>query len=146
MHRILKQALAIAVRWRTLAYNPVDSVDPPKVERRKMAALDAQKTARLLAHFQNTRMFAPVLLAVMCGLRPGQITALRWASIDLVRRQLSIVESSGGRAFEGLGPADGPNPRRCPVDGQPLQPNRLTPEFVRLLARSAISPAFASTT
>jgi Phage integrase, N-terminal SAM-like domain len=37
MHRILKQALAIAVRWRMLAHNPVDSVDPPKVERRKMA-------------------------------------------------------------------------------------------------------------
>ena len=40
-------------------------------------------------------MFAPVLLAVMCGLRRGAITALRWASIDLVRRQLSVVESPG---------------------------------------------------
>jgi integrase len=76
-------------------HNPVDSVDPPKVERRKMAVLDAQKTARLLAHFRNTRMFAPVLLAVMCGLRRGAITALRWASIDFVRGQLSVVESPG---------------------------------------------------
>jgi integrase len=59
-----------------------------------MAALDAQKTARLLAHFRNTRMFAPVLLAVMCGLRRGEITALRWASIDPVRRQLSVAEST----------------------------------------------------
>ena len=41
MHRILKQALATAVRWRMLTRNPVDSVDPPKVERRKMTALDA---------------------------------------------------------------------------------------------------------
>ena len=57
MHRILKQALAIAVRWRMLAHNPVDTVDPPKVERRKMAALDAQETARLLAHSRSTRMF-----------------------------------------------------------------------------------------
>jgi integrase len=177
MHRILKQALAIAVRWRMLAHNPVDSVDPPKVERRKMAALDAQKTARLLAHFRNTRMFAPVLLAVMCGLRRGEITALRWASIDLVRRQLSVVESTeqttkgvrfketkSGRSRTVALPAPVVDELRrvrlaqaeellrvgvrltdqthvvAQVDGQPLQPNSLTHEFVRLLAKASDQP------
>ena len=94
MHRILKQALATAVRWRMLTRNPVDSVDPPKVERRKMSALDATETARLLAHFRGTRMFTPVLLAVMCVLRRGEITALRWGSVDLARRQFSVAEST----------------------------------------------------
>jgi len=94
MHRILKQALATAVRWRLLTRNPLDSVDPPKVERRRMTALDAGETARLLAHFRGTRMLTPVLLAVMCGLRRGEITALRWRSVDLVRWQLSVVEST----------------------------------------------------
>ena len=83
MHRILKQAIATAVRWRMLQRNPLDDVDPPKVERRKMAALDAAETAQLLAHFRDSRMFIPVLLAVMCGLRRGEITALRWGSVDL---------------------------------------------------------------
>jgi hypothetical protein len=46
MYRILKHALATAVRWRMLTRNPVDSVDPPKVERRKMTALDATEIAR----------------------------------------------------------------------------------------------------
>ncbi len=82
MHRILKQALATALRWRVLPYNPVDGVDAPKVERSIMKALDPAETARLLAHFRGTRMFTPVLLAVMCGLRRGEITALRWASVD----------------------------------------------------------------
>jgi len=36
MHRILKQALSTAVRWKMLTRNPADDVDPPKVERRKM--------------------------------------------------------------------------------------------------------------
>ena len=48
MHRMLKHGLAIAVRWRRLAPNPVDRVDPQKAQRSKMAALDPQKTARLL--------------------------------------------------------------------------------------------------
>jgi integrase len=75
MHRILKQAMATAVRWRTLQRNPLDDVDPPKVERGKM--LDSAETARLLAHFRGARMFMPVLLAALCGLRRGEIAALR---------------------------------------------------------------------
>ncbi len=94
MHRILKQALAVAFRWRILAVNPRDAVDPPKVERGKMKEVDPAETARLLAHFRSTRMFVPVLFAALCGLRHGEIAALRWASVDLARRQLSIVESA----------------------------------------------------
>jgi integrase len=30
----------------------------------------------------------------MCGLRRGEITALRWSSVDLARGQLSVVEST----------------------------------------------------
>ena len=33
MHRLLKHALAQAVRWELLSRNPADAVDPPKVER-----------------------------------------------------------------------------------------------------------------
>ena len=94
MHRVLKQAFARAVRWGMLLNNPADAVDPPKVERLNMQALDTQQTARLLTHFRDTRMFVPVLLAVMCGLRRGEITALRWRSVDLTRGQLSVAEST----------------------------------------------------
>ena len=71
------------MRWNMLQHNPADRVDPPKVERTKMKALDAAETARLLAHFRSTRMFVPVLLAVLCGLRRGEITALQWRAVDL---------------------------------------------------------------
>jgi integrase len=94
MHRLLKQALATAVRWRVLPHNPADNIDPPKVERTKMKALDPDETARLLSHVRATRMFMPVLLAVMCGLRRGEISALRRSSIEFHREQLSIIEST----------------------------------------------------
>jgi hypothetical protein len=86
MRRILKQALANAVRWKMHARNPAGDVDPRKVERRKMTALDVAETARLLDHFRGARMFVPVVLAVHavpCGLRRGEVTALRWGSVDL---------------------------------------------------------------
>jgi integrase len=75
-------------------HSPVDSVDPPKVERIKTRVLDPAQTAQLLAHVHDTRIFVPVLLAVMCGLRRGEITALRWGSVDLARGQLSVAEST----------------------------------------------------
>ena len=114
---------------------------------------------------------------VMCGLRRGEIIALRWASIDLVRRQLSVVESTeqttkgvrfketkSGRARTVALPALVMDELRlarlaqaeqllrvgirladqthvvAQVDGQPLQPNSLTHEFVRLLAKASDLP------
>jgi integrase len=93
MHRILRQALAQAVVWGILPRNPADAVKPPKVERTPMRAYGANETAILLDHFRPTRMFVPVLLGVLCGLRRGEIAALRWGRVDLDGGQLAIVES-----------------------------------------------------
>jgi len=35
MHRVLRAALAQAVRWRMLARNPADAVKPPRPERKE---------------------------------------------------------------------------------------------------------------
>jgi integrase len=91
---VLKQALAQAVRWQFLVRNPVDAVDPPKVERHRMATYDMPQTAALLDIVRGTRMFIPIMLAVLCGLRRGEIAALRWRSVDLVNAQLAVIESA----------------------------------------------------
>ena len=59
-----------------------------------MRALDTHETAQLLAHFRQTRMFTPVLLGALCGLRRGEVTALRWRAVDFAAGQLAIVEST----------------------------------------------------
>jgi integrase len=93
-HRIIKQALAHAVRWQMVIRNPADAVDPPKVERGAMTTYDMGQTAELLDTVRGTRLFVPVLLGVMCGLRRGEIAALRWRSVDLAGAQLAIVQSA----------------------------------------------------
>jgi integrase len=95
MHRVLRQALQQAMRWQLLARNPADAVKPPKVERTKMRALDAAESAALLEAIRSTRMFLPVMLALTCGLRRGEITALRWRAVDLGKAaQLAIMASA----------------------------------------------------
>ena len=172
MHRILRQALALAVKWNLIVKNPADDVDPPKVERGKMRALDPTETAELIDHFRLTRMFMPVLLGVLCGLRRGEVTALKWRSIDLDRGQMAVDESTeqtragirsketkSGRARTVALPSLVVEELRkhrvkqaeellrvgvrhsddvfvvAQEDGKSLQPNSLTHEFVRLLAK-----------
>jgi len=93
-HRVLKKALGQAVKWRLLPRSPLDAVDPPRVERTRMQTYDMAQTAEALALTRPTRLYVPVLLALLCGLRRGEITALRWRNVDLDAGQLAIVEST----------------------------------------------------
>jgi integrase len=95
MHRLLKEALVVAVsEWRLLPWNPADSIKAPKVKRRNMRALDTAETATLLEAAREYRLFTPVMLSVTCGLRRGEICALRWRNVDLAGAQLSINRST----------------------------------------------------
>ena len=96
MHRVLKAALAVAVsEWRLLPWNPADPIKAPKIKRKSMRALDAAETAALLESARPYRLFIPVLLAVTCGLRRGEICALRWRNVELSgTTQLAVVGST----------------------------------------------------
>ncbi|MCP1931804.1 tyrosine-type recombinase/integrase [Bradyrhizobium elkanii] len=93
MHRVLKQALGQAVRWELIPRNPADAVDPPKVDWKPMQTYDLPQTAELIEAVRGTPIFIPALLAVLCGLRRGEICALRWRNVDLNAGQISVVES-----------------------------------------------------
>lgn len=92
--RVLIKALGQAVTWERLAKNPASATTAPKVSRARMTAYDASQTASLLAALRGTRMHVAVLLAVTCGLRRGEIAALRWRAIDLDAKVLAVVESA----------------------------------------------------
>jgi integrase len=94
MHRILRQALRQAVRWQLLTRDPTDAVRPPKVDRPRRDTYDLDQTAALLERMRGTRMFIPTALAVLCGLRRGEIAALRWRHINLNTAQLSVLETA----------------------------------------------------
>jgi integrase len=95
MHRILRQALQQAVKWQpnTMARNPADHAKPPRVERKQMSVLDAVGTAELIDAARSYTIFIPIVLGVLCGMRRGEIAALRWRSVDLDTGQLAVVAS-----------------------------------------------------
>jgi integrase len=94
LHVILKSAVGQAVRWQMLARNPVDAINPPKIERAAMTTYDLAQTADLIDATRGTRMTMTVILAVLCGLRRGEIAALRWRNVNLDAAQLAVTESA----------------------------------------------------
>ncbi len=95
MHRILHQAMSQAVHWQLISQNPLDSiVPPPQVRRASFNVYDLHQTRALLAALRDSSIFVPVLLSVLLGLRRGEISALRWGSINFDAGVISVVETA----------------------------------------------------
>ncbi|WP_455873615.1 site-specific integrase [Rhizobium yanglingense] len=102
-------------------------------------------------------------MAALCGLRRGEILALRWQDVDLGNAALAVRESAeqvGNRRqgahcgplldrFGGIEAAPSrPGRRRYAtrrkfirggqIDGKPLKPVSLTDEWTRLLAKTSL--------
>jgi integrase len=108
VHRLLSQALKHAVRWRLLSANPCNDVSPPQVERREPRVWNAQTMAAALDAARGWQCYVPVLLAILCGMRLGEIAALRWRHVDLDRGLIAVVEA----AEQTSAGSNHPNPAR----------------------------------
>jgi integrase len=97
MHRILFSALNQAERWKLIVRNPaalLEKRDRPKIEKKAVRTIDAAATAAVFDAARERRLFIPLVLAAFCGLRRGEITAIRWRAVDLDRGQLAVLAST----------------------------------------------------
>lgn len=80
---LLRSAFAQAVTMRAVKYNPVEAVLRPRhIQKAGKAWNDAQIAAYLDA-IRGHRHEIAFLLAILCGLRRGEICGLRWEDVDL---------------------------------------------------------------
>jgi integrase len=91
----LKAAFNLALDDELIATNPAAGQlekrgSRPK-QKAKRKALTHEEHERLLHHLPE-RHGAMFYIWPRCGLRIGELRALRWASVDLVNRQLEVVE------------------------------------------------------
>jgi integrase len=94
MHRVLRGALKQAVLWKLVHFNEAAAVKPPRPDKRRMNTYDMNQTAAMLDALKGKRIYIPALLAALCGLRRGEISALRWGRVDLDNGNLKIEESA----------------------------------------------------
>jgi integrase len=92
-HAILHVALKTAVKWGLLSRNPADAVDPPKIRPVEMRTWDEDEANRFLEAIRDTHYYELFYLALVTGMRRGELLALRWCDIDLLGLQLSVNRS-----------------------------------------------------
>ena len=101
LYRELHAALACGVRLGLLSANPAAAVRSPRVLRQEAGFLDASSASRLLAASAGTRLHALTYIAIETGARKGELLALRWADLDLDRREFRVRRTA--REYAGRG-------------------------------------------
>ena len=81
-HNSIHAALGIAVRNRWITYNPADYTEKPGIEKFCGSFLTINELQRLFKHLEGHKLYLPVVLAAVLGLRRSEALALRWKDIN----------------------------------------------------------------
>src|SRR3989440_3363546 len=75
IHGLLHKALSNAVKWNILPRNVCDAVTPPRIPRKEKTVLTIEQAYTLLRQIKNHRMEALFTLAMVTGMRRGELLA-----------------------------------------------------------------------
>jgi len=92
-YRVLAAALRQAVRWQVLATNPAAGVSPPRPGTPTLHVPEAKDVRTILDVARGHVAYVPLVLAAACGMRRGEVLAVRWRDVDLAAAKLRVVAS-----------------------------------------------------
>ena len=105
VHRVLANALDLAIDRELLDTNPAHRARPPKPDTRSTvpAIWTAAQLAAYLHGVSHHRLFPALHLVAHTGLRRGEVAGLNWGDLDTHAATLSITRTRqviGGRTIE----------------------------------------------
>ncbi|BBZ19014.1 hypothetical protein MGAD_33490 [Mycolicibacterium gadium] len=98
---VLRRVFDHAVRDGAIHRNPAAGIRLPKVQGNDPRPLTHDELWQLADHLNERRDRILVLVAGYCGLRWGELAALRWAEVDLGRRSLRVARAYSEEAPRG---------------------------------------------
>lgn len=106
MHVVLRKALSQAVSDGLIPRNVAHGVKPPRVSApgEEIKPLGSEQCAAFLDAARGERLEALYILAIHCGLREGELLALRWEDVDFdANKPALLVRHTLTRGEEGRG-------------------------------------------
>lgn len=105
-HAILRASLNSAKKMGVMTHNPANAASPPKTKTKEMQILNEDQIRRLLqaAKLETDGSYALHYLAIVTGMRQGELLALRWSEVDLAKGSLQVKYSLKRVPGEGLQP------------------------------------------
>jgi integrase len=83
LHAVLRRALGQALKWGTLPRNVATVVTPPRVKRHDITPLSADQAKALLTAAKGERFEGLYVLAIITGMRLGELLGLQWRDVDV---------------------------------------------------------------
>jgi integrase len=94
-YSVLRTALGYALRQGKVQRNVATLVDPPPRSQTNVQPLTRDEARALLAGVRGDPRGALYITALGTGLRQGELLALRWSDVDLVRGELTVRHTLG---------------------------------------------------
>src|SRR2546421_2262665 len=91
IHGLLHVAFASALSWGYVTRNMCDVVEPPKIVSKPGTAITIEQAKVLLEQVKEHRLEVLLTMAIVTGMRRGELLALRWSAVDLNRRIAVVV-------------------------------------------------------
>lgn len=89
----LSKVFSTAIEWGYVEQNPAMGVRlPARISKREPIALTPDQIQRLISELREPCK-SMVLIAVLTGLRRGELFALRWSAVDFERKLIHVRES-----------------------------------------------------
>lgn len=98
IHRALNHALKLGLVYRNVA----DSVTRPKVVRKEMKTLNDYQVRQLIQVAESEQMRLLLWVAVVTGLRQGELLGLKWSDLDWTSRRIQVQRQVQRRKGDGL--------------------------------------------
>lgn len=92
---VLGAAFSHACSLKLIPYSPVASIKKPKASRRDMLFLTADQVKILVAAAKGRPFYPLIVTALATGCRQGELLALTWDDLDLVKGTLTVRRSLG---------------------------------------------------
>lgn len=93
IHTLLYSAFDKALQIGLINKNPVNTTNPPKVNKSNRQALTRDEQQILENNIKNDRWGIACLVALYCGLRIGEIIALHWEDVHLEEGYMTITKA-----------------------------------------------------
>lgn len=92
-HRVLSKALKEAARFDLITKNVAATERPPKVDPNEVQIVEEHRLKELLDRLRGRTIYPQAIVSLFCGLRRGEILALRWRHVDLDRKLIEVREA-----------------------------------------------------
>lgn len=112
VHGVLHKALQQAVNVGYLRFNPADTCELPRIERKELKPLDDADIAAFLQAVKGHRFEALYIVTLFTGMREGEVLGLCWDCIDFDRGTITInrqlqKERGGTGTYRFVSPKNG---------------------------------------